>query len=147
MTRPGVVLLLVSASLGLITSVNGHSYNFGACPQFTPMPDFDWEKVKIFVLLSGYSCCIVDTSQFSNGIWYPVAKTSTSGRCLTESFVKNENGFKSLKQVISILNYVTNIKDRKFRQVSLLLPDHLESMRKLSEYPLILTHNKLTNQF
>jgi len=67
------------ASFGLITRVTGHSYNLGACPQFIPMPEFDWEK-------------------FSNGTWYPVAKTSTSGRCLTENFVKNENGFKSLKQ-------------------------------------------------
>ena len=44
MTGPGIVLLLVS--FGLITRVTGHSYNLGACPQFTPMPDFDWEKVK-----------------------------------------------------------------------------------------------------
>ena len=45
MTGPGIVLLL--ASFGLITRVAGHSYNLGACPQFIPMPDFDWEKVKI----------------------------------------------------------------------------------------------------
>ena len=45
MTRPGIVLLL--ASFGLITRVTGHSYNLGACPQFIPMPEFDWEKVKI----------------------------------------------------------------------------------------------------
>ena len=94
MTVPGIVLLL--ASFGLITRVTGHSYNLGACPQFTPMPDFDWEKVRIIFL----SLALNFYSKFSNGTWYPVAKTSTSGRCLTENFVKNENGFKSLKQVI-----------------------------------------------
>lgn len=70
----GAVLLLASLEL-----ISGHSYNLGACPQFTPMPDFDWDL-------------------FSNGTWYPVAKTSTSGRCLTENFIKSEDGFKSLKQ-------------------------------------------------
>ena len=101
MTRPGIVLLL--ASFALITRVTGHSYNLGACPQFTPMPDFDWEKVKIHKIFLNIALYV--TFQFSNGTWYPVAKTSTSGRCLTENFEKNENGFKSLKQVIFFIKY------------------------------------------
>ena len=55
MIRPGIVLLL--ASFALITRVTGHSYNLGACPQFTPMPDFDWEKVKIHKIFINIALC------------------------------------------------------------------------------------------
>ena len=62
MTGPGIVLLL--ASFSLITRVTGHSYNLGACPQFTPMPDFDWEKVKIIFLYLTLYCCPISVFQW-----------------------------------------------------------------------------------
>ena len=36
--------LIVLGQLGLIS---GHSYNLGKCPQFSPMKEFDWDKVRV----------------------------------------------------------------------------------------------------
>ena len=75
----GGLLIILS---GLIELSKGHSYYLGKCPKYQPMQDFSWDR-------------------FSDGIWYIVAKTSTSGRCITELYKEDENGFKTVTQVLS----------------------------------------------
>merc|ERR1712215_141879 len=79
-SRTMLYCVLVYCVLYCTITVSAHEYFPGQCPNFTPMPRFDWK-------------------QFSNGIWYVTQKFATKSSCLTYEFKTDELGFKSIEQV------------------------------------------------
>jgi len=71
------LLLLLLAGL-LVLPATAQAY-MGDCPRYTLMQDFNWTAL-------------------ATGTWYVMEKTSTTSRCLTYTFLTDEDGFKTVRQ-------------------------------------------------
>merc|ERR1719427_1080303 len=63
----------------LVIPATAHEAYMGDCPRYTLMQDFNWTAL-------------------ATGTWYVMEKTSTTSRCLTYTFLTDEDGFKTVRQ-------------------------------------------------
>jgi len=67
--KPSVNICLLLVGVVAVTSVYGHTYYLGACPQVEPMDNFDMNKFL--------------------GRWYVIQKFSAASSCWTYDFIRN----------------------------------------------------------
>ncbi|CAG2059420.1 unnamed protein product [Timema podura] len=106
------------AVLGVITSVQSHSYHLGSCPTVEPVANFDMTKFL--------------------GKWYVIQKTSTGSRCLINNYTQGSGERNYTLEQISehFLLGLTSV-DHQYRYVGLLsVPDPNSPAKMTVRFPL-----------
>ncbi|XP_023716673.1 apolipoprotein D [Cryptotermes secundus] len=114
----GVMLFILTTVLAALTTVSGHSYHLGNCPNVESQQNFDMEKFL--------------------GKWYVVQKTSTGSKCLTETYVKsNETGKYVIRQVSEhLILGLTSLNHEYTYEGELTVPETSDPARMTVRFPL-----------
>ncbi|XP_069678986.1 apolipoprotein D-like [Periplaneta americana] len=114
------MLFLLAVALATLTTVTGHSYHLGNCPNVESVPNFDMNKFL--------------------GKWYVIQKTSTGSKCLTNTYAKtNETGRYTITQVSEhLILGLTSLNHEYTYEGVLNIPDDNDPGRMQVRFPLSL---------